>query len=206
MSCVHSFVNAECCISPYQTSASHYRVLQEEQLCTAIRTGCPCITPVLQINLPCGPFGYPLAIRVWREAWEALRQHTDRDISETNSIHNTLCHLEDYYDLTKESLVKVSFTFSPSHLLIFSFSHLLIFSSSHLLTSSPDLRPCGGASSSVAPPDSDQDQLCGQGLGVSGPRRAAVPRRDEAQRLYSPPDEDPCPASPGCPGCPGCLD
>ena len=88
---------------------------------------------MLQINLPCGPFGYPLAIRVWREAWEALRQHTDRDISETNSIHNTLCHLEDYYDLTKESLVKVSFTFSPSHLLIFSFSHLFIFSSSHLL-------------------------------------------------------------------------
>ena len=35
-------------------------------------------------------------------------RHTDRDISETNSIHNTLVHLEEYYDLTKESLVKVS--------------------------------------------------------------------------------------------------
>ena len=103
---------------------------------------------MLQINLPCGPFGYPLAIRVWREAWEALRRHTDRDISETNSIHNTLAHLEEYYDLTKESLVKVSilhlFTstphlvpFFPNHLLTLSPSFLITFPPNQLLTSSP---------------------------------------------------------------------
>ena len=106
-------------------------------MCCSTNDGCPCLIPVLQINLPCGPFGYPLAIRVWREAWEALRRHTDRDISETNSIHNTLVHLEDYYDLTKESLVKVSiphlFTSTP-HLIPFFPHHLPTKSTSHLIT------------------------------------------------------------------------
>ena len=61
-----------------------------------------------QANLPLPPCGYPLAIHVFREAWAALREHTNRDISEINSIHVIVCHLEDFYAMTGESLVKVS--------------------------------------------------------------------------------------------------
>jgi len=60
------------------------------------------------VNLPCGPYGYSLAIRIWREAWQDLRRHTGNTVSETNSIHTILAHLEDYYDLTGESLVKTT--------------------------------------------------------------------------------------------------
>ena len=44
----------------------------------------------------------------WRAAWAQLRLHTDGDISTINSIHIVNCHLEDWYDLHGDSLVKVS--------------------------------------------------------------------------------------------------
>ena len=44
----------------------------------------------------------------WRAAWAQLRLHTDSDISTINSIHIVNCHLEDWYDLHGDSLVKVS--------------------------------------------------------------------------------------------------
>ena len=42
----------------------------------------------------------------FRRAWLALRRHTL--ISEINSIHVILAHLEDYLQMSGESLVKVS--------------------------------------------------------------------------------------------------
>ena len=62
----------------------------------------------LQVNLPLWPSGYPLVLATWRKAWKELRIHTRMDISEINSIHVINDHLEDYYDLTSESLVRVS--------------------------------------------------------------------------------------------------
>ena len=61
-----------------------------------------------QVNLPLRPSGYPLVLATWRKAWKELRIHTRMDISEINSIHVINDHLEDYYDLTSESLVRVS--------------------------------------------------------------------------------------------------
>ena len=58
-----------------------------------------------QVNLPLPPCGYNLVIASWKKAWNDLRAFTL--ISETNSIHIINDHLEDYYDLTKESLTKV---------------------------------------------------------------------------------------------------
>ena len=64
----------------------------------------------MQVNLPVGPGpeGYSAVIAKWREAWAALRTHTEKDISEINSIHVIVAHLEDHYNINKESLVKVS--------------------------------------------------------------------------------------------------
>ena len=55
-----------------------------------------------------GPDGYSEEIGRWKRAWIGLREHTAMDISEINSIHMISAHLEDYYDLHGESLVKVS--------------------------------------------------------------------------------------------------
>ena len=48
------------------------------------------------MNLPSGPGpeGYPAVLAQWRAAWRALRVHTERDISEINSIHIVNDHLE----------------------------------------------------------------------------------------------------------------
>ena len=48
------------------------------------------------MNLPSGPGpeGYPAVLAQWRAAWQALRVHTERDISEINSIHIVNDHLE----------------------------------------------------------------------------------------------------------------
>ena len=72
--------------------------------------GDPSLTVHSQVNLPVGPGpeGYPAVIAKWREAWAALRTHTNRDISEINSIHVVNHHLEDHYVINGESLVKVS--------------------------------------------------------------------------------------------------
>ena len=69
-----------------------------------------CLTVHLQVNLPVGPGpeGYPAVITRFREAWAALRTHTEKDISEINSIHVIVAHLQDHYDINQESLVKVS--------------------------------------------------------------------------------------------------
>ena len=88
---------------------------------------CPCLIPVLQINLPCGPFDYPLAIRVWREAWEALRRHTDR------SRWASFTSLPPLLTSSPSSQI----TFSPYPLLSSSPSHQINFSPHHHLTSSP---------------------------------------------------------------------
>ena len=63
-----------------------------------------------QVNLPAGPGpdGYRAVLARWREAWNALRVHTEFHISEINSIHIINEHLEEQYDLTGESLVKKS--------------------------------------------------------------------------------------------------
>ena len=44
----------------------------------------------------------------WREAWRQLRAHTQMELSEINSIHIINDHLEQFYDLTNDSLVKYS--------------------------------------------------------------------------------------------------
>ena len=62
----------------------------------------------LKVNLPQGPSGYSIVIQRWRQAWNGLREHTQFDLSEINSIHVINAHLEDFYDLTGESLVKFS--------------------------------------------------------------------------------------------------
>ena len=55
-----------------------------------------CPDPTSQVNLPSGPGpeGYPAVLANWRAAWQALRVHTKKDISETNSIHIVNSHLE----------------------------------------------------------------------------------------------------------------
>ena len=63
------------------------------------------LTPFHQVNLPPD---YSTVIARWRAAWEALRLHTNRDISTINSIHVVNSHLEDWYQMTGDSLVKVS--------------------------------------------------------------------------------------------------
>ena len=55
-----------------------------------------------------GPEGYKAVLSRWREAWLALREHTAYDLSEINSIHILNSHLEDWYDMHGESLVKFS--------------------------------------------------------------------------------------------------
>ena len=60
------------------------------------------------MNLPLRPCGYTLVLAKWREVWQALRLQTRMEISEINSIHVINDHLEDYYNLISESLVKVS--------------------------------------------------------------------------------------------------
>ena len=60
------------------------------------------------MNLPLNPSGYSLVIHKWCQAWNRLREHTQFDLSEINSIHVINAHLEDFYDLTHESLVKFS--------------------------------------------------------------------------------------------------
>ena len=60
------------------------------------------------MNLPLRPCGYSLVLANWKKAWSELRTHTQMEISEINSIHIINDHLEEYYDLTKESLVKYS--------------------------------------------------------------------------------------------------
>ena len=63
-------------------------------------------SPLLfQVNLPAD---YGAVLARWRAAWEALRLHTNRDISTINSIHVVNSHLEDWYQMTGDSLVKVS--------------------------------------------------------------------------------------------------
>ena len=61
--------------------------------------------PLLQVNLPPD---YSTVIARWRAAWEELRLHTNRDISTINSIHVVNAHLEEWYQMTGESLVKLS--------------------------------------------------------------------------------------------------
>ena len=62
-------------------------------------------TVFLQVNLPPN---YSAVIASWRAAWEQLRLHTANDISTINSIHIVNSHLEQWYDLHGDSLVKVS--------------------------------------------------------------------------------------------------
>ena len=52
------------------------------------------------------PQNFRLVVGGFRRAWLALRRHTL--ISEINSIHVILTHLEDYLQMSGESLVKVS--------------------------------------------------------------------------------------------------
>ena len=58
---------------------------------------------LFQVNLP---ENFRVVVGGFRRAWLALRRHTL--ISEINSIHVILAHLEDYLQMSGESLVKVS--------------------------------------------------------------------------------------------------